>query len=132
MLFPKTEKPTKADIQNEIDRLLAEIEHVRIIQRDQENRHGFSEAWTTRKVQSLALRRGKLKMSLKQKPAIKTLETFTVDGNKYAARKRLSGRPISRPYMVHRVYPCGSFEHGRYFKDPQALADCIAKLKRSA
>ena len=129
MLFPETEKPSKSDIQNEIDRLLAQIENIRDIQRDQEKRHGFSEAWTTRKIQSLALRRGELKMSLKQKPTIETLETFTVDGNKYAARKRLSDRPISRPYMVHRVYPCGAFEHGRYFKDPQALADYVSSLK---
>ena len=54
------------------------------------------------------------------------LFTFTAGGNTYQASKRPGA---TQPYSVHRVFNNGALEWGRYFKDPQALADYVAKLK---
>tara|TARA_Y100000356_G_C11109432_1_gene208768 strand:- start:122 stop:310 length:189 start_codon:yes stop_codon:yes gene_type:complete len=60
---------------------------------------------------------------------MKKLFTFTVDSDTYQASKR-SGS--SEPYSVHRVFDNGALEWGRYFKDPQALADYVTKMVRSS
>ena len=58
------------------------------------------------------------------------LFTFTVLDNTYQASKR-SGS--AEPYSVHRVNPDnGSLFWGKYFRDPQAMADHIARLQRYA
>jgi len=66
MLFPKTEKPTKADIQKEIDRLSARIENLRAMQSEREKNQGFSEAWISHEIQNSAILCGKLKRSLRK------------------------------------------------------------------